>query len=95
MYIRGHGHHIGKRSLSKVFKVLLSGYIIDDGGDTITERGFIYGDTSLMANSVVATGNNLLFTAQITIPYKTIYYSAYAKNSQGTSVSDMKVNIIS
>ena len=73
---------------------VVNGYVLADGGDSITSRGFVYG-----------TGGNLNRTKECSLgigvgdysvqledlsPSTTYFYMAYAVNADGTSYGDVK-----
>jgi len=70
------------------FSAILSGKVTDNGGDTVTERGFRFGtDSNLTTYTAISgTGSDGSFTADIEglEENKTYYVRAYAKNSRGT-----------
>ncbi|WP_157822086.1 PKD domain-containing protein, partial [Salegentibacter salinarum] len=71
----------------------ISGNVTDDGGDAVTERGFVYGTSSnpttsdTKVQSGIGTGS---FSEDISglKPETTYYVRAYAINGQGTSYGD-------
>ena len=71
----------------------LSGNVADDGGATITDRGFLYGTSSNYLTRTVqsgsVTGN---FTANLTdlTSGTTYYYKAYASNTERTAYGEVR-----
>jgi hypothetical protein len=70
--------------------VTVSGNVVSDGGNAVTERGFVYSLTSspTTSNTKVVSGNGLgTFAESVTglTPITTYYVRSYAINSSGTS----------
>ena len=67
----------------------MSGVVNDDGGDTITERGFYFGTSTNRASNakyiVAGTTGNFNYYAQGLASNTTYYFWAYATNSAGTT----------
>lgn len=67
---------------------ILSGNVTNNGGDTVTERGFLFGTDSVLTTStaIKAGSGTETFTSPITglEENKTYYVCAYAVNSKGT-----------
>jgi hypothetical protein len=77
---------------------VLTGQVVGDGGDAITERGVVYAVKSVNANpaengtgvtKVTTSGTSGTFTVPVTgLASSTTYvFKAYAKNSKGTTYS--------
>lgn len=73
----------------------VKGYVIDNGGAEIIEKGFCWSQSenptiSNSSTSEVSNGANGLFTAGISelAPYKQYYIRAYATNETGTSYGE-------
>jgi hypothetical protein len=67
--------------------LVVSGSITNDGGGTITDKGFEYSLTSSVLNNPTKTPTNSqgnTFTTTYNSSGITIYYRAYATNSAGT-----------
>ena len=67
---------------------ILSGNVTSDGGNTVTERGFLFGtDSGLTTSTAINVGSGTgIFTTSVTEleEGKTYYVRAYAVNSKGT-----------
>ncbi|MBR4583614.1 MAG: hypothetical protein IKO34_07375 [Bacteroidales bacterium] len=75
-------------------RATINGNVTSNGGETLTECGFIYGTSANdMSQSVLARdGINVNLTANITglAPTTTYYYKAYATNSVGTAYGEVR-----
>ena len=74
----------------------LNGIVTNDGGATVTERGFMYATSELLLSSVfgstVQCGSGTgSFTANLTgyDDGTVVYYKAYATNSEGTAYGEV------
>jgi len=79
------------------FSLLLTGYVLSDQGEEITERGFNYGTSPVsLTSSIISTDvTPSLFRATVDVVAGTYYYRAYATNSEGTSYGEIKSIIVS
>lgn len=74
----------------------LNGAVISDGGATITERGFYWSESSFTAEDhidkeiVFGSTGNFSYTLSNLTPGTIYYFRAYAKNSEGTTIGDLK-----
>lgn len=71
----------------------ISSKILDNGGDSLTEYGFIYnksGNPSINDNKTSGnlSGNEISATITNLEPMVKYYFAAYAKNSAGTTISE-------
>lgn len=78
----------------KMVSVMLSGYILDDGGSPVTERGFYYGSTPSLGKQVISADTAESFSAEITFSGSVLYYQAYAVNESGVSTAEVKSVIL-
>lgn len=68
----------------------LNGEVTDDGGATVTDRGFVYSTDYTFNNSVSSGVGVGTFNSNLTgLISGTYYYKAYATNSAGTSYGDI------
>lgn len=69
--------------------VSVSGNVTLDGGASVTERGFVYGNSSLPTTSnnkiSIGTGTGAFSGTSSTLSTGTYYFRAFATNSSGTS----------
>ena len=69
-----------------------SSEITDNGGATITEKGFCYSTTkqnpTTSDNYVIVSGDDFEATIENLLPITTYYVRAYARNSAGTAYSE-------
>lgn len=75
--------------------VFLKSNLLDNGGSIISERGFVYnkmGSPTLSDNRVTSTDTNNIFSYEITglDPLTKYYFSSYAINDAGTTISDVE-----
>ena len=73
-------------------RATLSGNVINDGGETVSIRGFLYGTSTNGITEEIQSGNGIgNYTAVITnlTPNTTYYFKAYATNILGTSYGDV------
>jgi len=76
--------------------VALTGYLLNAGGHTITSKGFRYGSAANnLNNSITSNETTLEFHALLQgLAAGTYYYQAYAINSLGESVAEIKSFVI-
>ena len=72
--------------------VTLSAAILSDGGQGITEKGFIYGTSAgALTNTITSAEITAAFHAVVSgLEGGTWYFKAYATNSQGTTFSTVQ-----
>ena len=74
-----------------ITSVLLTGYILNTGGKSILTRGFKYGTSvGTLDTTVMSIDTSIEFYATISVKGGTYYYQAFATNSIGESVAEIK-----
>lgn len=79
---------------NKKTTVLLTGYIIDSNGGPVTERGFYYGDSPSLGESIVSSDTTESFSAQVVVGGDVLFYQAYAVNDFGVGAGEIKSIIL-
>jgi hypothetical protein len=85
-------HKLVKSKVSVItFSILLTGYLLNTGGKSITLKGFKYGiSEDDLNNQVLSSEDSEEFHAIINLPKGTYYYQAFAINSIGESNAEIK-----